>query len=277
MARILGLSGSLRNARTSKINKLCDDLRTLDSQEDLLKYLESQSKILVDNLISAGKESKESYLTVYERLRGMACDQGLSNSEAGLACGLWAAFKDGCEIDNVTLARHFPPANQIIKPDELKKKILSCDGLLISGPVYFGDRSSLVQSFIDYCHRDDEILSHLHGKVYAGISVGAKRNGGQETSLIFQMLDMANMGMLSVGNDTQTTSQYGGTVVAGDIGKLTDDDYGIKTCLSTGRRISHISQLEEMSRKSSGICKIKISMLLLQDDIDRKGLNYFND
>ena len=145
-----------------------------------------------------------------------------------MVCGLWAASQEGCEIDHLSLARHFPPTGKIVHAEEVKKKILDSDAFLISGPVYFGDRGSLVQSFIDFCYQDDEILSHLQGKVYAGISVGAKRNGGQETSLIYQTLDMVNMGMLAVGNDSQTTSQYGGTVVAGDIGKLTDDDYGIK-------------------------------------------------
>ena len=276
MARILGLSGSLRNARTSSNSTLCSDIRGINTQKELLKYLKSQTTILVDAFLEAGKGNEDSYLKTYESLRAKARDQGLSNSEAGLVCGLWAASQEGCEIEHLSLARHFPPAGQIMHADELKRKIVDSDGLLISGPVYFGDRSSLVQSFIDFCYQDDEILSHLQGKVYAGISVGAKRNGGQETSLIYQMLDMVNMGMLSVGNDSKTTSQYGGTVVAGDIGKLIDDDYGIRTCISTGSRIAHVSQLEVLTKEKTFTGKVKIHMLLLQDSKDRKGLKHFN-
>ena len=31
-----------------------------------------------------------------------------------------------------------------------------------------------------------------------------------------------------------------GTLVAGDIGKLVDDDYGIKTALSTGKNLGEV-------------------------------------
>jgi len=89
------------------------------------------------------------------------------------------------------------------------------------------------------------------------------------------MLDMANMGMLSVGNDTETTSQYGGTVVAGDIGKLTSDGYGIDTCLSTGNRIAHVAKLVDAASEVDTSHVVKVSMLVLQDNSDRSGLDYF--
>ncbi|EAQ65676.1 related to iron-sulfur flavoprotein of Methanosarcina thermophila [Marinomonas sp. MED121] len=276
MARILGLSGSLRNARVTSSNSLCDDIKKISTKEELIHYIEEQGKDLVDSFLKASEGEEGSYLKTYEKLRGMAKDQGLSNSESALACGLWAAVQDGCDIDYLSLARHFPPLGKVKHEIELKQKILKCDGLLISGPVYFGDRGSLTQSFIDYCYKDQEILNHLKGKVYAGISVGAKRNGGQETTLIYQMLDMANMGMLSVGNDSRTTSQYGGTAVAGDIGKLTQDNYGVDTCISTGYRISNVAKLEECSRDILSTPKIKVHLILLQDSNDRKGLEYFN-
>ena len=46
------------------------------------------------------------------------------------------------------------------------------------------------------------------------------------------------MGAKVVGNGHDTTSQYGGTLVAGDIGKVQDDDYGIRTSLSTKDNLS---------------------------------------
>ena len=42
MVRILGLSGSLRNARTSSNSTLCSDIRGINTQQELLKYLKSQ-------------------------------------------------------------------------------------------------------------------------------------------------------------------------------------------------------------------------------------------
>ena len=48
----------------------------------------------------------------------------------------------------------------------------------------------------------------------------SERNGGQETTLIFQALDFLNMGCKVIGNGHDTTAQYGGTLVAGDIGKV---------------------------------------------------------
>lgn len=274
VANILGVSGSLRNARVGASSSLCADLAELRNESDLIEFLGRQGSFLVESFLEAHAET-ESYLEAFDRLRAKSREQGLSNSEAALACGLWSCLKAGCAIDHLSLSRCFPPGGGIKHAAELREKVLACDGLLVSGPVYFGDRGSLVQSFIDFCHQDDEIKAHLQGKVYAGISVGAKRNGGQETSLIYQMLDMANLGLLSVGNDSQTTSQYGGTVVAGDVGKFTLDDYGIQTCLSTGNRIAHVARLNEAASQGVSNHKIKINLLILQDMADRTGLAFF--
>ena len=62
-----------------------------------------------------------------------------------------------------------------LSQEELKNKIMACDAILLSGPVYFGDRGSLAQSFLDYCSENTEISAHLKGKIYGGIAVGAKR------------------------------------------------------------------------------------------------------
>ena len=77
--------------------------------------------------------------------------------------------------------------------DTLKEHILSADAILISGPVYFGDRGSLVQALIEFISSDTEIKDHLEGKLYGAIAVGAKRNGGQDTQLIYQLIDMFNI------------------------------------------------------------------------------------
>lgn len=275
MPNILGISASLRNARVTSNSNLCKDLLKIKTKDRLIEYLKQQGKFLVDSFLRENIDN-ESYLLAFEKLRSKAKDQGLSNSEAALACGLWAALQNKCSIDYLSLSRHFPPNGEVKYQDELIAKVLKSDGLLISGPVYFGDRGSLVQSFIDFCYVNDEIKLHLQDKVYAGIAVGAKRNGGQETTLIYQMLDMANMGMLCVGNDSQTTSQYGGTAVAGDIGKLAEDSYGIDTCISTGSRIANVATIIKTTDSNLIKANIKIQMILLQDNKTREGLSYFS-
>ena len=47
--------------------------------------------------------------------------------------------------------------------------------------------------------------------------------------LIFQMLDFLNLGSKVVGNGYDTTAQYGGTLVSGDIGKLQEDSYELNS------------------------------------------------
>ncbi len=91
--------------------------------------------------------------------------------------------------------------------------------IIVSSPVYFGDRGSLVQSLFEFIESDPLLRQDMAGKIYGGLAVGAKRNGGQETTLIYQMLDMLDMGLLAVGNGHETTAQYGGTAKAGDVGR----------------------------------------------------------
>src|SRR5262249_20719824 len=157
----------------------------------------------------------------------------LSNSEAALVAGLWGAFRTGAKIAHCGLGAYFPMTGEADSLDELRQKVLSADSLLVSGPVYFGDRGSVGQEFMEFLYSDPACARYIRNRLYGGIAVGAKRNGGQETTLIYQTIDATNMNMLAVGNDTETTSQYGGTAVAGDVGTLQTDGYGIKTSIGT--------------------------------------------
>jgi multimeric flavodoxin WrbA len=190
-------------------------------------------------------------------------DSGLSNSEVLLAAGLWAAHKEGAEIDRLSLAEHFTASGQQRHPEVLREKLLEADGLLISGPIYFGDRGSLAESLIEFIATDKELKEAMRGRVYAGLSVGSKRNGGQETTLIYQMFDMVNLGLLAVGNDSDSTAQYGGTGMAGDVGTVHKDSYGIDTSLGTGRRIARVLRL--MRSESTLQDKSRTLFLVLHD------------
>jgi multimeric flavodoxin WrbA len=135
------------------------------------------------------------------------------------------------------------------KLELFKREFLKCDALLVSGPVYFGDRGSLTQRMIEFLNSDMDCMRHANKIIYAGLAVGAKRNGGQETTLIFQTLDFLNLGSKVVGNGYDTTAQYGGTLVAGDIGKLQEDTYGIKTALSTGKNLANMLKNSDFGNK----------------------------
>ena len=216
---IVGLSASLRGARSrAGSSKLIDEISALANREALDSFIAEQAKIHLDQFVQAGRAEGIPFDQLYRRLQRTGGLRGLSNREVCLAAALWGAAEHGANIRHVSLSEHFPADGSEVGLDDLKRMLRQADGILLATPVYFGDRSSLSQRLIETIRRDPALRTDLAGRVYAGIAVGAKRNGGQETALIYQMMDMAELGLLAVGNDSDTTSQYGGTAHAGDIG-----------------------------------------------------------
>jgi multimeric flavodoxin WrbA len=264
LASILGIAASLRNARCGARNRsLVDELRAIGTKDELATYLSRQSQVIVEQFLDAGRREGKDFLEIYRNLTRERRDVGLSNTETALAAALWAAHREGAEIDHVSLGEHFTADGRQRRTDELRAKLLAADGLLISGPVYFGDRGSLAESLIAFIAGDAELRESLRGRVYGGIAVGAKRNGGQETTLIYQMLDMVRLGLLTVGNDSETTAQYGGTGHAGDVGTMWKDAYGLETSMGTGRHMARV--LKYFSAARRGVPP-RALFLVLQDD-----------
>jgi len=262
--KLLGISASLRNARWGVGNEdLVNSLGGLSNEEELFAFLRRESELHLENFVEAGRKDGKSFLEIYENLQRNKGDKGLCNSEVALASALWSALSYDVDIEHVSLSEYFRASGAIRNEDRLKQKLLESDGLLVSGPVYFGDRSSLVQSLLDMIRRDDVLRSRLQGKLYGGIAVGAKRNGGQETTLIYQMLDFVNLGYWAVGNDSDTTAQYGGTGHAGDVGTMHKDSYGLRTSMGTGRRIA--SLLRELGARREIHGPVKVLFVVLQD------------
>ena len=278
MVKVLGVSASLRNARFGAgSDRLIEDIAEIKSELALRDYLLTQTKIRADDFIEAGRAEGIPFDQIFRNLRKSRNDQGLSNSEAALVAGLWAAQQEGAEIRHIGLSLVFPYNGAAKDTDQLKDLILSSDGILVSGPVYFGDRGSLAQSFFEFLRDDEEVRNHLRGKVYGGIAVGAKRNGGQETTLIYQLIDAINLDMVGVGNDASTTSQYGGTAVAGDVGTFASDEYGLKTSIGTGMRVANVAKLMEAGKRYKLKDKTRIAIWLLQDDATGTGLGYIKE
>ena len=263
---ILGLSASLRNARSSSgAHRLTDEIAALDSREALNGYLSERANEHLDQFVVAGREQGLPFDQIYRNLQKSGNLKGLSNSEISLAAGLWGAISEGADIDHIPLPDHFP-ANGIAKDlDKLKAALLRADGIMLSTPVYFGDRGSLTQQFIEFIRTDEALCEQLDGKLYAGLAVGAKRNGGQETTLIYALKDMLNIGYLGVGNDSETTSQYGGTTHAGDVGTAPKDKYGMDTCIGTGRRIASVAMKLAASNEADLSGPLQADYWVLQD------------
>lgn len=262
--KLLGIAASLRNARWGiGSQELIDSLRGISTEDELFNFLAYQSELHLDNFLNSGRAEGKSFTEIYSNLKKSKGDKGLSNSEVALAASLWAALQDNVDIEHLSLSEYFLASGQTRNLECLKEKLIAADGLLIAGPVYFGDRGSLTHSLIDLIRHDSELRTQLKGKIYAGIAIGAKRNGGQETTLIYQMWDMINLGFLAVGNDSDTTSQYGGTGHAGDVGTMHKDSYGLQTAIGTGRRIASLIRKLSYGREMRD--KVKMLFLILQD------------
>ncbi len=262
--KILGISASLRNIRQGiGSDNWINELRQIKSYEHLLEYLKRQAQFGLGAFIEAGRKDGKPFDEIYKNLKKISRKHGMSNSEIMLTAGLWGAITSGADIEHITLADYFGDMKKGKKShDILIEKVKKADGLLVSGPVYFGDRSSLTHDFIQVLRKNQSVVRN---KLFAGMAVGAKRNGGQETCLVYQMIDFVNLGMFAVGNDADTTAQYGGTGHAGEIGSGADDEYGIKTSVGAGRRIAQVLNLKEHGRIAKLKDRPRVGIFVLQD------------
>ncbi|MGE3921142.1 MAG: flavodoxin family protein, partial [Gammaproteobacteria bacterium] len=167
------------------------------------------------------------------------------------------------EIDSLTIDDE--------KFKDLLEKVYSADGVVLSTPVYFGDRSSIANKFLQLTHK----YKGLKNKAFGVVSVGAKRNGGQETANIYALQEALAQGAIVVGNGPKT-SQYGGTVWAGDPGKALQDDFGLETCYGTGRQVAQLAEIILLG-DSTNIDSLKISYVLTMDTFDKEYETLLND
>ena len=150
---------------------------------------------------------------IADEIYRIGSDKKLSNSEALLLAAMWGAKREGVGVEFI----------------QSGADMSDFSGVVISSPVYFGDRSSLVDDFIQD--------NNFTGKAVGAVASGAKRNGGQETTITYTLWDCLNKGAIVTGNGPPT-GQYGGTGWAGNKGAIIDDDFGIKTSIGTGRQVA---------------------------------------
>lgn len=195
---------------------------------------------LLDNLV----DSFGSYDDLLEFIYKRGGDHRISNSEALLLAALYGAKESGSDTQILGLNTHFDLIHsEPVYPEVLQTFFEQSRGLVLSSPVYFGDRSSLVADLIKfYQNRNRDHMLPLDGKAVGSISVGAKRNGGQETTNIYGLYDCLNLGACVVGNGPPT-SQYGGTGWGGGLGAIIDDNFGLNTSKGTGHRVALLSKV----------------------------------
>lgn len=206
--------------------------------------------------------SKGDMAAFIARGRELTSAKPLSNSEILAAAAMKGALQLGAQVEYLPLIdlfeREEAPVFHLIpgaadtesmdyvdtlsiSPQSLnflKDKVLSADGIVMATPVYFGDRSSVANKLLQV----GAMYGLLQSKVFGVASVGAKRNGGQETCNIYSIMEALNQGALAVGNGPPT-SQYGGTAVGGNKSHVLDDEWGLTSSMGVGQKVAHVSSI----------------------------------
>lgn len=112
-------------------------------------------------------------------------------------------------------------------------------GIIIGTPVYFGNMSSLCKAFLDRCIIMHQDLA-LSNKVAGVVAVGGSRNGGQEATIQSVQMSLFCQEMILVGNG-HPSSRLGGTVWSGAKGGVLEDEYGMTTVKTLGRRVAELA------------------------------------
>ncbi len=126
--------------------------------------------------------------------------------------------------------------------DDMKsilEKVNSAQGIIIGSPVYFGNVTAQTKIFMDRSRplRGD---FQMQDKVGAAISVGASRNGGQETTCA-AIHDFLLIHDALVVGDGAPGAHYGATGVGGGKKDCQEDLTGIATAESLGKRVATLA------------------------------------
>lgn len=134
--------------------------------------------------------------------------------------------------------------------DEVNKYLqmmVQADGLIIGAPVYFGTMPGILKNFLDRTrilrHNDFQLMDKPCGFA----TVAARRNGGQETTIMEMLKVMLRHGCIIVNNGPPT-SQYGATGWAGPVGEMGIDSFGLQTARGLGLRVAMTAYIMKYGR-----------------------------
>lgn len=248
---VIGVGGSIRNRSSIDEVEGVDEEVGSDELVDRLRALEHRDVYHEDFL---------GEIQPLVRELSQDGDRLITNSDALVLTALYGAT-DVADVEFYKLSEYIGrdrtyanASDEFEEIGALKRAVQRADGIVLGTPVYFGDRSSLMHSFVNFAADHDL----LEGKVIGTVSVGSKRNGGQETANVYALFENLNHGALVVGNGPKTC-QYGGTGWGGDIGAVADDEFGLETSLGTGIRVS---QVAELSRTADTIARSDVEGIL---------------
>ena len=175
-----------------------------------------------------------------------------SNTEILIIKALESAEEVGAETDLINLgSAEIEPciACEICKStgecaiyddmQDITQKLGEADGLILGSPVYFGNVTSQMKIFMDRS-RPLRIDFKLKDKVAGAISVGASRNGGQETTISAMHEFLLIHDAIIVG-DGAPLAHYGGTGMGGVVGDTKQDEHGIMTSINLGKRVAELA------------------------------------
>ena len=208
------------------------------------------------------------------------------NSDILTAVALLAMYREGAHPKVFSLASLFRRFDTTVadescldnmniladKQEELCGNVIESDGLLLVTPVYFGDRSSVANKLLQIASRS----SLFNNKIFGCASVGAKRNGGQETTVIYCLLEALKHGALIIGNGPPT-AQYGGTAVGGHRGTVVRDDWGIATTYGVASRVVQLARIYQSGLDVSGGTRLRVLILVTSDNSARSLLNLLQE
>lgn len=255
--KVLGVVGSIRSNHKN-ISKLETAILEASSQEELNKKISEIDKIYSNSDIAIAHSlfGAKQYGVSIE----LVCITDIfEHKKLDIYYDLmnYESIEDIDQIDSLSLDDN--------KFHELLKKVEKCDGVVLGTPVYFGDRSSIANKFLQLTQK----YKTLKNKAFGVVSVGAKRNGGQETANIYTLQEAMAQGAVVVGNGPKT-AQYGGTVWAGDAGKAISDDFGLETCYGVGRQVAQLSEILKNGDAQKLDKKLKVTFLLTMDTNNKK-------
>lgn len=132
------------------------------------------------------------------------------------------------------------------KLEEAFELLKKADGIIIGSPVYFGSVSGQIKAFFDKTRklRSEKVL---YNKVIAGVTVGASKYGGQETTMK-AIHDMALVqGMIIVG-DGFTEDDCGHHGVCAQK-PSENDEFALKRAEIIAKRLVEVCRATESLRK----------------------------
>ncbi|HDD42969.1 MAG TPA: flavodoxin family protein [Nitrososphaeria archaeon] len=126
--------------------------------------------------------------------------------------------------------------------EEVSKRLLEADGLIVCSPVYFGLVSGKLKNFMDRTISLRVNGFKLRNKVGGAIAVGAARGGGQETTLLTIIVWMLTHDMIVVGNGAPG-AHIGAVCRARHPADAPRDERGILEARKVGRRVFEAAEL----------------------------------